>query len=429
MSDNESPVGSPANEPVENDRERDHNEDAAAADDSDKESEMLSEVDEDQFEDYDPETANIEDRPVDIDEDIARTLKATKRKRAEGEVVKKPREGRREKKRRDRDDDVAMDDGADEGGKQARRSRRQSEGERRPRAKAATPEPENEDHLSPEEKRKREIDRALDAAIKKPSGTKRRKKDEIDLEDEIDEQLADLKVQMERACQADNQAREAGQPALHKLKLLPDVTAILNRNNVQHAVLDPDTNFLQHVKFFLEPLNDGSLPAYNIQRDIFMALTKLNVEKETLLSSGIGKVVFFYTRSKKPEPSIKRMAQRLLGEWSRPILKRTDDYKKRHVETREFDYQAAKMAQRQKTNSQFSLTQRPAVSARDAERERFLAPARTNNQARMANLPSSYTIAPKSTFDGPSGGMEHRPLGAGGMEAFRKMTQKSKRKN
>lgn len=151
--------------------------------------------------------------------------------------------------------------------------------------------------------------------------------------------MAALKVQMERACQADNQAREAGQPALHKLKLLPEVAGLLNRNNVQHAVLDPDTNFLQHVKFFLEPLNDGSLPAYNIQRDIFTALTRLNIEKEALLSSGIGKVVLFYTRSKKPEPSIKRMAERLLGEWSRPILKRTDDYKKRHIETREFDYE------------------------------------------------------------------------------------------
>jgi transcription factor SPN1 len=159
------------------------------------------------------------------------------------------------------------------------------------------------------------------------------------LEDEIDELLAHLKLQMERACQADNQAREAGQPALHKLKLLPEVTAILNRNNSQHAVLDPDTNFLQHVKFFLEPLDDGSLPAYNIQRDIFSALTKLNIEKEALLSSGIGKVVLFYTRSKRPEPSIKRMAERLLGEWSRPILKRTDDYKKRHIETRDFDYE------------------------------------------------------------------------------------------
>jgi transcription factor SPN1 len=143
---------------------------------------------------------------------------------------------------------------------------------------------------------------------------------------------------MDRACQQDNEAREQGQPALHKLKLLPEVTAVMNRNNVQHAILDPDTNFLQHVKFFLEPLNDGSLPAYNIQRDIFTALTKLNVEKETLLSSGIGKVVLFYTRSKKPEQSIKRMAERLLGEWSRPILKRTDDYKKRAIESRDYDY-------------------------------------------------------------------------------------------
>ena len=177
MSDNESPVGSPAKEPVDDGQEQEFQDELAAAD-SDRESDLLSEVDENQFEDYDPETANIEDRPVDIDEDMARTLKATKRKRTEGEVVKKPREGRREKKRRDRDDDVAMDDG-DDGAKKSRRSRRQAEGERRPRAKPATPEPENEDHLSPEERRKRAIDRALDAAIKKPSGTKRRKKDEI----------------------------------------------------------------------------------------------------------------------------------------------------------------------------------------------------------------------------------------------------------
>ncbi|KAM5347198.1 hypothetical protein ACJ41O_010203 [Fusarium nematophilum] len=425
MSDRGSPVGSPANEPVDDGKAQEYGDTAAGAE-SDRESDALSEVDEDQFEDYDPETANIDNRPVDIDENVARTLKATKRKRTDEEVVKRPREGRRDKKRRDRDEDIAMDD-VDDGGKKNRRSRRMADAERRPRAKPDTPEPEKDENLTPEERRKRAIDRALDAAIKKPSGPKRRRRDEIDLEDEIDELLADLKVQMERACLADNQAREAGQPALHKLKLLPEVTGILNRNNVQHAVLDPDTNFLQHVKFFLEPLNDGSLPAYNIQRDIFSALTKLNVEKEALLSSGIGKVVFFYTRSKKPEPSVKRMAQRLLGEWSRPILKRTDDYKKRHIETREFDYEAARTAQRQKTNSQFSLSQRPVLSAKDAERERFLAPSRANNSARMVNLPSSYTIAPKSTFDG-NRDQNHRPLGAGGMEAFRKMTQKSKKR-
>ena len=102
-------------------------------------------------------------------------------------------------------------------------------------------------------------------------------------------------------------------------------------------MLDPETNFLQAVRYFLEPLNDGSLPAYNIQRDIFNALVKLPIQKDSLLSSGIGRVVFYYTKSKKPVPEIKRMAERLVGEWSRPVLKRTDDYKKRHIETRDFD--------------------------------------------------------------------------------------------
>jgi len=148
-----------------------------------------------------------------------------------------------------------------------------------------------------------------------------------------------LKIRMEQACEADNSAREKGQPAIHKLKMLPEVVALLNRNTVQHSIVDPDTNFLQSVKFFLEPLNDGSLPAYNIQRDLFSALTKLPIEKEALLSSGIGKVVLYYTKSKKPEIGIKRTAERLLGEWSRPILKRSDDYKKRKVVTKEFDHQ------------------------------------------------------------------------------------------
>lgn len=150
--------------------------------------------------------------------------------------------------------------------------------------------------------------------------------------------IAALKVQMENACEADARAREAGQPAAHKLKLLPQVLGLLNRQNIQDTVLDPEVNFLQTVRFFLEPLVDGSLPAFNIQRDIMTALLSLPIEKDTLLSSGIGKVVLFYTRSSRVELSVKRMAERLVGEWSRPILKRTDDYKKRQIETRDYDH-------------------------------------------------------------------------------------------
>jgi transcription factor SPN1 len=115
--------------------------------------------------------------------------------------------------------------------------------------------------------------------------------------------------------------------------------ALLNRNTCQSAIVDPDANFLESVKFFLEPLSDGSLPAYNIQRDIFMALHRLPIEKETLMASGIGKIVLFYTKSKKAEKGVKRLAEQLLGDWSRPILRKTHDYRQRHVETRDFDYQ------------------------------------------------------------------------------------------
>lgn len=144
---------------------------------------------------------------------------------------------------------------------------------------------------------------------------------------------------MEKACALDNNARENNEPAIHKLKMLPTVVQLLNRNTVQHSIVDPDTNFLQSVKYFLEPLPDGSLPAYTIQRDLFAALARLPIEKEALLSSGIGKIVLFYTKSKKPEIGVKRTAERLLGDWSRPILKRSDDFKQRKVATREFDHQ------------------------------------------------------------------------------------------
>ncbi|KAI0599566.1 hypothetical protein F4775DRAFT_550417 [Biscogniauxia sp. FL1348] len=427
MSDNESAAGSPARD--QNNREEEMNDqpadagdyDAAGAD-SDKDSDALSEIDEDQFDDYDPSAARIEERPVDIDEDVARTLKASKRK---GTATKKPKEGRREKKRaRDREDN----DGADGEILSTKRARKATgSGGGGGGSKKPSPEPENEENLTPEERRRRAINRAATKEAK-PKTTRRKRKDEEDLEDELDEKIADLKVRMENACQADNAAREAGQPAVHKLKLLPEVMSLLNRNNNQAAVVDPDTNFLQHVKFFLEPLNDGSLPAYNIQRDIFQALIRLPIEKETLRSSGIGKVVLFYTKSKRPEIGIKRMAERLLGEWSRPILNRTDDYKKRHIETREFDYQAAKMRQAAAGASQLTLTQRPAsLSLRDAERERILAPANASNRARVVGLPQAYTIAPRSTFD-PSRGPDHRPIGSSGLEAFRKMTQKGKKK-
>jgi len=93
---------------------------------------------------------------------------------------------------------------------------------------------------------------------------------------------------------------------------------------------------------------------------------------------------------------------------------------------------AAKIAQRQEaavTGSQMTLTQRPAGKTQhELDRERLLAPEPINsNRARPAGLPASYTVAPKSTFD-RSSQPDFKPIGAAGLEAFRKMTQKGKKR-
>jgi transcription factor SPN1 len=147
-------------------------------DDADNESE-LSEVDEAEFAEFDPTTVALEDRPqVGIDEDIARTLKAGKRKRADGDG-KKPKEAKRDKKKRARRDDDEDPDGEELDGKRVRKTKK-IDGERskdKPREKRAVT-PENEENLTPDESTQRALDRAMDAALKNPN-RRRRKKDEV----------------------------------------------------------------------------------------------------------------------------------------------------------------------------------------------------------------------------------------------------------
>ncbi len=161
----------------------------------------LSEVDEAEFADFDPNTVAVapEERPITIDDEVARTLKAAKRKRTDkdGEGgTKRPKEAKREKKPKKKVrtdlDAGAIDDGGDEydsgadgeileGKRRLKPKSMRTDSERRDRERARRKEPEteeNEEHLTPEERRKRALDRAMDAALKNPN-KRRRKKDEV----------------------------------------------------------------------------------------------------------------------------------------------------------------------------------------------------------------------------------------------------------
>jgi transcription factor SPN1 len=133
---------------------------------SDDES-ILSEVDEAQFENFDPENVDVEDRPqLAIDEDNLKLIGRHKRKREEGESRPRRKEGRREKKRRGQDDE--------DGDEASSRRKEKKKKEKKP----AEPDTD-EETLDPETRRRRALDRAMDEAMKKPTKRRARKQDGI----------------------------------------------------------------------------------------------------------------------------------------------------------------------------------------------------------------------------------------------------------
>jgi transcription factor SPN1 len=197
-----------------------------------------------------------------------------------------------------------------------------------------------------------------------------------------DAEIEDMRSRMTKAAENDGELVRVGKPASQKLKMLPEVVSLLTRSNYTQAILDPEMNLLEAVRFFLEPLTDGSLPAYNIQRELFAALSKLPMTKEALISSGIGKVIVFYKKSKRVEPVIKRQAVKLMEEWSRPLLQRSDDYTKKEWETVTYD-----PTKKRENAGKPAVTRKVSVGYGPGERN--------TQRARMLPGATSYTIVPQ----------------------------------
>jgi transcription factor SPN1 len=218
-----------------------------------------------------------------------------------------------------------------------------------------------------------------------------------------------MSKRMAAACQADALARSQGKPATHKLAILPEVVELMNRNTIQSQLADPDSDILQAVRFMLEPADhDAALPNYRIQRELFAILLKLNIGKEALKSSEIGKVVLFYTKSSQPQADIKRAAEKLIGEWMRVVLKRHQKtVREQPVSTKTYD----------------PLTQSQSITARDPaavaaeKRRKVLEQPIPGNRARVEGGVGTYTIAPVSTLSNVGGGVTRK----GGEDAFRKI--------
>ena len=201
----------------------------------------------------------------------------------------------------------------------------------------------------------------IDAIVKskRSNRPKKRKKDaEEDVLDRFaDEEVSQLREEMLRAAQEDDEANREKQPATAKLKLLARVKEVLQkwvssypafriltgqmlngffcRGSLMQSIMD--NNLLEGVRRWLEPLPDKSLPALNIQMVFFEQLQKMYIDTNSLKESGLGRVVLFYTKCRRVTQSIQRIANELVSQWSRPIIKRSASYRDRQVPTINFD--------------------------------------------------------------------------------------------
>ncbi|KAK4580233.1 Transcription factor iws1 [Recurvomyces mirabilis] len=411
--------------------------------DSDVESE-LEELSEKEFDDFDPSALNIPDKPVAVDADNVGLLGVHKRKRTEEEErerkqKKKKKEGRRERPKKakrvragadgngDEEDEPDFEGGPEMDGKRVRRGKGEGGGgapRKAPRART----PENEENLSVEERRRRALDRKMDEALKSHRAPTRRR-GVHNLEEMADAEIEVMRQKMAKACEADADARSRGEIATHKLKILPEVVELLNRNTIQSQLVDPDTNILEAVRFMLEPADhDAALPNYQIQRELFTTLRRLPVGKEALKASGIGKVVLFYTKSIQPQQDIKRHAERLIGEWMRIVLgKETTTRKNMSTATKVYDPLAQAAAARAQGRSgvatEMSAGEKMRVAAE--KRRAVLAMPMPGNRARAdgSGLPT-YSVAPVNNLSNAHlGGV--RGAGTGSNAAFNKIVAKS----
>lgn len=247
--------------------------------------------------------------------------------------------------------------------------------------------------------RRADVDARIAAAIKagKKKPKRRLKDGEEDLDHQADAEVADLRSAMMMAAEDDVMSNEDRKPALAKLRLLPRVVDGLQKSHWQQSIFD--SNLLEAVRRFLEPLPDKSLPALNIQRELFKALEKLSPSIDTisLKMSGLGKVVIFYSRCRRVEPDLRRRADRLIEAWSRPILKRSASYRAMEIPKAAASYGARRGAA---AAAGAGLTQEQRLMLSQGQ-------SQTDPNRRNVSIPQPITggfkVAPRSVLEGAAG--------------------------
>lgn len=292
---------------------------------------------------------------------------------------------------------------------------------------------EGEVEIDGSARNRQELEEKLDRILKKPK-VRRSRRDEDDLEQYLDEKILRLKDEMNIAAQLDidtlNKRIETGDNSLivmQKVKLLPKVVSVLSKANLADTILD--NNLLQSVRIWLEPLPDGSLPSFEIQKSLFAALEKLPIKTEHLKESGLGRVVIFYTKSKRVEPQLARLADKIIAEWTKPVIGASDNYRDKRIMQLEFD--AEKLKRKTALDSAKSRKRKNpgkhvASGGSSAQSLYEQAAARRNRAAAPAQTTTDYKYAPLSNLNSVSSTARSTGVGStlNNSEMYKRLTSR-----
>lgn len=131
---------------------------------------------------------------------------------------------------------------------------------------------------------------------------------------------------MKTAYRTDLKSNKKGQPALEKLKLMPQVLKKLKNPKLAQIFLD--SNGLNVLGEFLTKLPDGSLPLSSIRGQILELIFKMPISVDHLRYTNLGGTLNTLVTSSREFAGNKKLIQRIKDKWSRIICNINVEYTK-----------------------------------------------------------------------------------------------------
>jgi transcription factor SPN1 len=179
----------------------------------------------------------------------------------------------------------------------------------------------------------------------KKAAKSKAKKTKKEMEAEYSQSEAtNIKGRMEEAFRLDLDCIERKQPALNKLRLLPEIEKALRKEYILGNFLDNDG--LDVIEKWLRKLPDGSFPSQTLKKKMLELIQYLPVEEDHLKESKLGRLLFEMQRAPNEDAATKKIVKEIITKWSRILLEIPPDFSYR----READAERESTVQKIKVN-------------------------------------------------------------------------------